>query len=102
MARSGLTVLVLLVNAPRCILAESSDSGDISSRRRDAESLRVIEQLRRRDFGRMDFEMTIDDPKVRCASNWQPSIERRDAACVPATESSGWCSHEVGKTGARR
>jgi hypothetical protein len=28
------------------------------------ESLRVTERLRRRDFGHMDFEMTIDDPKV--------------------------------------
>ena len=28
------------------------------------ESLRLTERLRRRDFGHMDFEMTIDDPKV--------------------------------------
>jgi hypothetical protein len=28
------------------------------------ESLRVTERFRRRDFGHMDFEMTIDDPKV--------------------------------------
>src|SRR5438132_14170977 len=28
------------------------------------ESLRVTERLRRRDFGHMEFEMTIDDPKV--------------------------------------
>ena len=28
------------------------------------ESLRITERLRRRDFGHMDFEMTIDDPKV--------------------------------------
>ena len=28
------------------------------------ESLRVTERLRRRDFGHMDFEITIDDPKV--------------------------------------
>ena len=28
------------------------------------ESLRVTERIRRRDFGHMDFEMTIDDPKV--------------------------------------
>jgi len=28
------------------------------------ESLRITERLQRRDFGHMDFEMTIDDPKV--------------------------------------
>jgi hypothetical protein len=28
------------------------------------ESLRVIERYRRRDFGHMDFEITIEDPKV--------------------------------------
>jgi hypothetical protein len=28
------------------------------------ESLRIIERLHRRNFGHMDFEMTIDDPKV--------------------------------------
>jgi len=28
------------------------------------ESLRITERLHRRNFGRMDFEMTIDDPKV--------------------------------------
>ena len=28
------------------------------------ETLRITERLRRRDFGHMDFEITIDDPKV--------------------------------------
>jgi hypothetical protein len=28
------------------------------------ESLRITERMRRRDFGHMDFEITIDDPKV--------------------------------------
>jgi hypothetical protein len=28
------------------------------------ETRSTIERLRRRDFGHMDFEMTIDDPKV--------------------------------------
>jgi hypothetical protein len=28
------------------------------------ESLRITERLRRRDFGHMDYEITIDDPKV--------------------------------------
>ena len=29
-----------------------------------SESLRMTERYRRRDFGRMDFEVTLDDPKV--------------------------------------
>ena len=29
-----------------------------------SESFRLTERLRRRDFGHMDFEMTVDDPKV--------------------------------------
>lgn len=28
------------------------------------ESLRITERIKRRDFGHMDFEMTLDDPKV--------------------------------------
>jgi hypothetical protein len=28
------------------------------------EALRITERMRRRDFGHMDFEITIDDPKV--------------------------------------
>ena len=28
------------------------------------ESLKITERMRRRDFGHMDFEITIDDPKV--------------------------------------
>ena len=35
-----------------------------SSGHPQTESLRITERLRRRDFGHMDFEMTIDDPKV--------------------------------------
>jgi len=35
-----------------------------SSGHPQSESLRITERLRRRDFGHMDFEMTIDDPKV--------------------------------------
>jgi hypothetical protein len=35
-----------------------------SSGHPQTESLRLTERLRRRDFGHMDFEMTIDDPKV--------------------------------------
>jgi len=35
-----------------------------SSGHPQTESLRLTERLHRRDFGHMDFEMTIDDPKV--------------------------------------
>jgi hypothetical protein len=35
-----------------------------SSGHPQSESLRITERLKRRDFGHMDFEMTIDDPKV--------------------------------------
>src|SRR5215510_2185439 len=35
-----------------------------SSGHPQTESLRIVERMRRRDFGHMDFEMTIDDPKV--------------------------------------
>src|SRR5688572_30461738 len=35
-----------------------------SSGHPQTESLRLTERLRRRDFGHMDFEMTIDDPNV--------------------------------------
>jgi hypothetical protein len=35
-----------------------------SSGHPQTESLRITERLRRRDFGRMDYEITIDDPKV--------------------------------------
>src|SRR5262245_7340797 len=42
-----------------------SDRGWLdSSGHPQTESLRITERLRRRDFGHMDFEMTIDDPKV--------------------------------------
>ena len=35
-----------------------------SSGHPQTESLRITERLRRRDFGHMDYEITIDDPKV--------------------------------------
>jgi hypothetical protein len=35
-----------------------------SSGHPQTESLRIVERMRRRDFGHMDFEMIIDDPKV--------------------------------------
>jgi hypothetical protein len=42
-----------------------NDSGWLDSAGHpQTESLRLTERLRRRDFGHMDFEMTIDDPAV--------------------------------------
>jgi hypothetical protein len=42
-----------------------NDSGWLdSSGHPQTESLRITERMRRRDFGHMDFEITIDDPKV--------------------------------------
>jgi hypothetical protein len=42
-----------------------NDSGWLDSAGHpQTESLRITERLRRRDFGHMDFEITIDDPKV--------------------------------------
>jgi len=35
-----------------------------SSGHPQTESLRITERMRRRDFGHMDFEITLDDPKV--------------------------------------
>jgi hypothetical protein len=46
------------------------------------ESLRITERLRRRDFGHMDFEMTIDDPKVFT----RPFTVKRERLLAPDTE----------------
>jgi hypothetical protein len=46
------------------------------------ESLRIIERLRRRDFGHMDFEMTIDDPKVFT----RPFTMKKERLLAPDTE----------------
>jgi hypothetical protein len=46
------------------------------------ESLRLTERLRRRDFGHMDFEMTIDDPKVFT----KPFTVKRERLLAPDTE----------------
>jgi len=46
------------------------------------ESLRITERLRRRDFGHMDFEMTIDDPKV-----WtRPFTIKKERLLAPDTD----------------
>jgi hypothetical protein len=46
------------------------------------ESLRVTERIRRRDFGHMDFEMTIDDPKVFT----RPFIVKTERLLAPDTD----------------
>ena len=46
------------------------------------ESLRVTERLRRRDFGHMDLEMTIDDPKVFT----RPFTVKRERLLAPDTD----------------
>ena len=46
------------------------------------ESLRITERLHRRDFGHMDFEMTIDDPKVFT----KPFTIKMDRSLAPDTE----------------
>src|SRR5712664_2619012 len=46
------------------------------------ESLRLTERIRRRDFGHMDFEMTIDDPKVFT----RPFTIKRERLLAPDTD----------------
>ena len=46
------------------------------------ESLHVTERLRRRDFGHMDLEMTIDDPKVFT----RPFTVKRERLLAPDTD----------------
>jgi hypothetical protein len=46
------------------------------------ESLRITERLRRRDFGHMDFDMTIDDPKVFT----RPFTVKRERVLAPDTD----------------
>src|SRR5947207_8901162 len=46
------------------------------------ESLRITERLRRRDFGHMDFEITIDDPKVFT----RPFTIKRERLLAPDTD----------------
>jgi len=46
------------------------------------ESLRITERLHRRDFGHMDFEMTIDDPKVFT----KPFTMKRERLLAPDTD----------------
>jgi hypothetical protein len=46
------------------------------------ESLRITERLLRRDFGHMDFEMTIDDPKVFT----RPFTVKKERLLAPDTD----------------
>jgi len=46
------------------------------------ESLRITERLRRRDFGHLEFQMTIDDPKVFT----KPFTIKMDRLLAPDTE----------------
>jgi hypothetical protein len=47
-----------------------------------SESLRITERFRRRDFGHMDFEITIDDPKVFT----KPFTIKRERLLAPDTD----------------
>lgn len=46
------------------------------------ESLRIVERIRRRDVGHMDYELTLDDPKTFT----RPVTLRADKTLVPDTE----------------
>src|SRR5204862_8368117 len=59
------------------------------------ESLRITERLRRRDFGHMDFEMTIDDPKVFT----RPFTMKRERLLAPDTDLlEDVCENEIDAT----
>ena len=68
------------------------------------ESLRITERLRRRDFGHMDFEITIDDPNVFTRS-FTIKTERLLAADTDlledVCESESDAKHLSGDTGVR-
>jgi hypothetical protein len=60
-----------------------NDSGWLDSAGHpQTESLRITERLRRRDFGHMEFEMTIDDPKVFT----KPFTFKMDRLLAPDTD----------------
>src|SRR5213593_355614 len=59
------------------------------------ESLRLTERIRRRDFGHMDFEMTIDDPKVFT----RPFTIKRERLLAPDTDLlEDVCENEIDAT----
>lgn len=58
------------------------------------ESLRITERLRRRDFGHMDYELTIDDPKTFA----RPFTLRADKTFAPDTDLlEDICENEVSR-----
>lgn len=64
------------------------------------ESLRITERMRRRDFGHMDFEYTVEDPKaftrpitIRIDRQLAPDEDLREDVCVELNKSAG---HLVG------
>jgi len=60
-----------------------------------SESLRVTERLRRRDFGHMDLEMTVDDPKVFT----RPFTVKRERLLAPDTDLlEDVCENEIDAT----
>src|SRR4029077_20376544 len=63
-----------------------------SARHPQTESLRITERLHRRDFGHMDFEMTIDDPTV-FTKPFTFKLERLLAAGTDLLED--FCENEV-------
>ena len=59
------------------------------------ESLRVTERFRRRDVGHMDFEITIDDPKVFT----KPFTVKAERLLAPDTEvMEDVCENEIDRT----
>jgi hypothetical protein len=68
------------------------------------ESLHVTERFRRRDFGHMDLEITINDPKaftkpftLKVAKKLEPDTDLIESVC----ENDRSVSHMLGGTGAR-
>jgi hypothetical protein len=68
------------------------------------EALRITERFRRRDFGHMDLEMTIDDPKaftrpftIRIPKTLAPDTDLLESVC----ENDRSIPHMVGGTGFR-
>jgi hypothetical protein len=64
------------------------------------ESLRITERMRRRDYGHMDFEYTIEDPKaftrpitIKIDRQLAPDEDLREDVCVELNKSAG---HLVG------
>jgi hypothetical protein len=68
------------------------------------EALHIIERFRRRDFGHMDLEMTIDDPKtftrpfsLKIAKTLMPDTDLLESVCENDTS----VPHMLGGTGTK-